>query len=155
MQNGVSSGQLTAEHVLAGGLIEHLREHSDGPPQWHDYITAGARVYYYDGHIPCNLFIVDGTVLLLNDRANAGEVIESENETVRSWAHELIATYREVAEPIEADTFLQPSCRQLTTTVLSQCERLAVARRSLVQTAGSAVCCSRNAPSKTSGPWRI
>jgi len=105
MQNGVSSGQLTAEHVLAGGLIEHLREHSDGPPQWHDYITAGARVYYYDGHIPCNLFIVDGTVLLLNDRANAGEVIESENETVRSWAHELIATYREIAEPIEADTF--------------------------------------------------
>jgi predicted transcriptional regulator len=105
MENGVSSDQLTAEHVLAGGLIEHLRDHPDGPPQWHDYITAGARVYYYDGHIPCNLFVVDDTVLLLNDRPNAGEAIETENETVRSWAHDLIATYREAAETVEADTF--------------------------------------------------
>lgn len=105
MYEGVESGRLTAEHVLAGGLVAHLRDNPDGPPPWREYVAGGARVYRYDGHIPCNLFVTDQVVLLMNDRPTGGESIESENDAIRSWADELIEAYREDADPVDAETF--------------------------------------------------
>jgi predicted transcriptional regulator len=108
MREGVVHGELSAEHVLAGGLVGYLRERPDDPPGWREYVDAGARVYRYDGHIPCNLFVVDETVFVPNDRADTkhpGVAIETENETVRSWAHGLIETYRADAQRVDAETF--------------------------------------------------
>lgn len=105
MHDGVLSDRLNAEHVLAGGLVEHLREQPEGPPEWQSYLEAGARVYRYRGHVPCNLFVIDEHVLLMRDRPQAGHLVESENETVRAWADDLIDDYREEAERMDSETF--------------------------------------------------
>lgn len=105
MHDGVKSGQLTAVHVFAGGLIEYLRDNPDGPPPWYDYLQAGAQIYQYDDHIPCNLFVVDERTFIVNDRYEGNEIIDSENERVRGWAEELIDRYRENAERVDAETF--------------------------------------------------
>lgn len=106
MHAGVVEGRLTADHVLAGGLVEYLSTQSESPPHWREYVEAGARVYRYDGHIPCNVFIVDETVLVMNDRPEgSGAAIESRSETVREWAHDLIETHLEGAERVDAETF--------------------------------------------------
>lgn len=105
MADGVESGQLTAEHVLAGGLVEYIQSNPDGPPPWQAYLEAGARVYRYDDHIPCNMFVIDDTVIVLNDKATGNEFLESDDGTVREWAVELIGAYREDAERVAADSF--------------------------------------------------
>lgn len=105
MYEGIQDGDLTATHVLAGGLVEHLQANPDGPPPWAAYLDAGARVYRYEGHIPCNTFIVDDTVILKTDHPAGTEYVESENDTVREWAEELIATYRDDAEQVTVEYF--------------------------------------------------
>jgi len=104
--DGVVSGRLAAEHVMAGGLVDYIRDHPEEPPPWQEYIEAGARVYRYEGHIPCHLFIADETVHLTKPETDpSGAVIESTNETVREWAIGLIETYREDAQRVEGETF--------------------------------------------------
>lgn len=106
MQEGVFEDRLTAEHVLAGGLVEYLRKRQKKPPRWRQYIEAGATVYRYEGHIPCNLFIVDETVLIMNDRPKGGgAAILSENETVRSALSDLFDSYRDSADLVTAEYF--------------------------------------------------
>lgn len=105
MADGVSSGRLTAEHVLAGGLVEHLRDQPEGPPPWREYVEAGANVYRYEGHIPCNLFVVDERVLVFSDRPDVPQAIESDDDAVRAWALDLVEGYRDDAERVEAEAF--------------------------------------------------
>lgn len=108
MADGVLGGHLAAEHVLAGGLVPYLRDHPRGPPPWRAYLEAGACVYEYDGHIPCNLFVIDETVLVGNAGAEGTDptaLIESRNQAVRTWAHELIDRYCEDATEVEAESF--------------------------------------------------
>jgi predicted transcriptional regulator len=97
-----------SELVLAGGLAEHLAEDPERRPRWRESIDAGAVVYGYDGHIPCNLFVIDGTVLVANadtDAGPPGAYIESDDPRVLEWADDLIASYRADAERLTADTF--------------------------------------------------
>lgn len=111
MGAGVRDGRLMAEHVLAGGLVDYLREHPEGPPDWRAYLENGARVYDYDGHVPCNLFVVDETVFVGNAGAESTDptaLIESRNEAVRKWADQLIGSYREDATEVEAESFPSP-----------------------------------------------
>lgn len=106
LHSGVVNGCLTAEHVLAGGVVEYLRTQEHHPPHWYEYIDAGARMYRYDGHIPCNLFIIDDTVLILKDQPeDGGLAIETENETVREDMNELFERYREEGESVGAEMF--------------------------------------------------
>lgn len=98
---------MTAEHVLAGGLVKYLRDNRASPPNWRGYLEAGAQVYRYDGHIPCNLFLTDESILIMNDRPEgSGEAIDINDETVRSGVNELFEKHRESAEPVEASFFL-------------------------------------------------
>lgn len=104
MTDGVREGRLSAEHVLAGGLVDHLRDRRQSATAWREYIEAGAVVYRYAGHIPCNLFIVDETVLVMSDRPEGGgAAIESDDATVRAAFHDLFETYRDDAEPVDVD----------------------------------------------------
>lgn len=106
MHTGVVEDNLTAEHVLAGGLATYLRDRQRSPPQWKEYIEAGATVYRYDGRIPCNLFVADETVLIMSDRPEGGgAAIESTDETVRAGVEELYENYREAAERVKAEFF--------------------------------------------------
>lgn len=106
MHAGVVEGDLDAEHVLAGGLAEHLRDRRKSPPRWREYLEAGARVYRYEGHVPCNLFVLDGTALIMSDRPEGGgAVVESTDDTVLAAVDDLYAAYRDDAERIEVGFF--------------------------------------------------
>lgn len=49
------------EHVITKSEFTYLFHYSDRLSRWQDYIEAGAKVYCYDGSIPCDVFIFDET----------------------------------------------------------------------------------------------
>lgn len=106
MHSGVVTGNLSAEHVTAGGLVDYLREQQKSPPEWKEYLDAGAKVYRYEEHIPCNLFVFDEKVLIMSDRPEGGgAAIESSDQTVRAQCRRLFEKYKDSAEPVFADFF--------------------------------------------------
>lgn len=110
MADGVTTGRLRGTYVVTPDLIATLREHPDRRERWRTMLRAGAGVYRYDGALPCNLFVFDGTVLLKKSRPghrreSYGVPIVSENDTVRAWANELFERYRADATPVDAETF--------------------------------------------------
>lgn len=105
MRDGFATGRLDGTFVLTGELVEYLRARSARLERWRANVEAGADVYQYEGEIPCNLLVIDDTVFIKSSRSDSvklsyAEPIVSENETVRSWADELIDTYRDEATPI-------------------------------------------------------
>lgn len=105
----VDSGLMTAEFVLTGELVGYLRDRSDRRARWKALVEKGATVRRYDGRIPCNLFVVDGTTFVGNSHSEgerACELIESPDGTVRSWALGVIEAHREDARRLDADAFV-------------------------------------------------
>jgi len=101
--DGVSS-----EFVLAGGLTEYLVEDPERRGRWRESLEAGAVVYGYEGYISCNLFVIDGTVLVVNtspEDGSPGAFVESDDPRVLEWADDLVACYRGEAERLDAGTF--------------------------------------------------
>lgn len=112
MRDGAVDGDLRTEHVITDGEFQYLLERPERLPRWREYLAAGANVYRYDGAVPCNLFVFDGTVVVGNSQSEVGEplvLIESENETVRSWALEVVDAYRGEAERLEPEAFVDRS----------------------------------------------
>lgn len=109
MMNGVIDGRLTTNHVITGEELDALRQNAERARRWQSYVEAGAELYCYDGRIPCNLLVIDETVLVLDRQPGALEGIESTDATVRSWAHETVERYREDAERLDATVFDQDS----------------------------------------------
>lgn len=110
MRDGLVTGRLTGTYVITEGVIEYLRGHPERRARWRDCLGAGATVYQYDDHLPCNLWIIDDTVIIKkggpeSTQRSYGVPIISENETVQEWAAELIKTYRAEATPISIDVF--------------------------------------------------
>lgn len=111
-RDGVVSGRLTATTVLTERALKYIKSQPEQVPLWHDYITAGARVYCYEGEIPCHLFIVDETVLVGNNQPEVVrpcEFIETDEEVVRSWARDLIESYRADADRINPESLTEIS----------------------------------------------
>lgn len=97
--------QLDQVGVFADYIIDYLGGSWD-----HEYYGEGPEVpidmYSYDGHMSCNLFIIDELVAIENsqvDGISSGTTIESRNETVREWAIELFERYRKDAEYVESE----------------------------------------------------
>lgn len=105
MMAGVAEGRLATNHVITEGELDVLREDPDRAARWRTYVEAGADLYCYDGSIPCNLIVIDETVLVLDRQPRAAEGIESSNPAVRAWATELIDDYRADAARLEAAAF--------------------------------------------------
>lgn len=110
MCDGLVTGRLRGTYVLTGDLIEYLGEHPDRRARWHACLEAGATVSHYEGHIPCNLWVIDGTVFIKKSGPKSiqsayGVPIISENDAVREWAIDLIETYRAEADPVGVDVF--------------------------------------------------
>jgi predicted transcriptional regulator len=99
---------VTSEFVLAGGLAEQLAADPDRRVRWRDSIEAGAVVYSYDGYISCNLFVIDGTVLVVNtkpENGSPGAFLESDHPRSLEWAEDLVASYRADAERLDVGAF--------------------------------------------------
>lgn len=103
MLDGVTSGRLDTKIVLTDDLVSYLRDVPKRAAWAREFVAEGARVYRYDDSIPCNLFVIDDTVLVGESHPESGHpyaLIESENETVRAWACDLIESYRADADRI-------------------------------------------------------
>ncbi|MFC7228820.1 MarR family transcriptional regulator [Salinirubellus salinus] len=108
MHERIRDGGLESEFVFAGGLVEHLAGDPERRRRWHESVAFGTVVYRYDGHIPCNLFLFDRTVLIPNtdpDKGPTGGFLESDDDDVYGWATDLIERYRDAAERVPAETF--------------------------------------------------
>lgn len=101
-------GDLTGEGVFPTFLVDHFKENPGVGPRRRDIEADGMRIFEYDGHIPCNLFVVDDTVLIENSQVDTlpdSTIIESQNETVRAWARAVIDRYIEASERVQPDDF--------------------------------------------------
>jgi predicted transcriptional regulator len=105
MVNGVLDGRLSTKHVMTEGELAMLQGDPERAARWERYVQGGAEVYCYDGSIPCNLLVIDETVLILERHPEALEGIESTNPTVRSWALGLIDNYRDDASRLDPAVF--------------------------------------------------
>lgn len=103
--NGVLDGRLSTKHVMTEGELTVLKENPDRAARWERYVEASGEVYCYDGPIPCNLIVIDETVLILDRHPEALEGIESTNPTVRSWALGIIEDYRNDASRLDSTVF--------------------------------------------------
>ena len=102
----VVSGDLDFEGVVASAFVETLRADTDRASVWHDLAN---RVLVYDGEVPVNLQIVDGTVVLWlcgvdhdGDDVVVRGLLESDNPAVVSWARECYEAFRTEAAPLES-----------------------------------------------------
>lgn len=112
MRDRIASGRLAAEYVLTDDIIDYLREQSDRRIRWRAIVEEGAGVFRTPGALPCNLWIFDDVVLIKKSGPEPiqdayGVPIQSENETVRSWAEDLIDRCRADATRVEVETFAE------------------------------------------------
>ncbi|SEO77821.1 IclR helix-turn-helix domain-containing protein [Halogranum amylolyticum] len=105
MVESVVDGDLQTKHVITADELDVLRQDTDRSTRWKKYVGAGANLYCYDGSIPCILFIFDETVLIGNRRLESIAFVETENEVVRSWGHDLIEAYRKRSESLDTAAF--------------------------------------------------
>ena len=72
-----------------------------------EIMNSGQGTYHrYDGEVPFNLLIADGTVLLLltGDDGARQTLVECEDEAVRSWAESEFERYREESVAVDAES---------------------------------------------------
>ena len=105
MRDRAVGGQLTTDHVITADELAYIAEQPDRVRRWQEYLETDVDVYCYDGDVPCNLFVIDETVLVVDREPEVCAFIESENETVREWAHDVIRTYRTEADRLQPDAF--------------------------------------------------
>lgn len=104
MLEGLRAERLDVTLVVTGGLFEYLRDHPDHRVRWAALLEAGIDAFRYDDRIPCNLFVLDGTVILADSHSDSGHpyaCLVSDDPTVLSWATDLIDRYRVRAERVD------------------------------------------------------
>jgi predicted transcriptional regulator len=108
MHERIRDGGLESEFVFAGGLVGHLVDDPERRRRWRESVAAGATVYRYDGHVPCNLFVFDRRVLVPNtdpEKGQTGAFVESEDPRVYEWAVDLLERHRAEAERVGPGVF--------------------------------------------------
>ena len=117
MLERVIDGELQSEHILTDRLFQYNCSHSEREQTWKELAHHGADIYRYDGQIPCNVFILDDTVLL-GETPPDGEgcvLIETDSTAVREWAEEFVEKYRTKAVRLTTKEFTggkAPSAKQ-------------------------------------------
>jgi predicted transcriptional regulator len=101
----IEAGELDFEGVLEAGVLDAVRSDPDRAALWR---ALADRTWLYDGRVPLNVHLVDGTVLLwLCGENEAGDdvlamgLLESTDPAVVSWAETLYEEYRTAAEPLD------------------------------------------------------
>lgn len=114
MRDRITAGQLNAVYVVTEELVEYLRDRPERRERWRDILEGGADLLRCQSPIPCNLWIFDDTVLIKKSGPEPiedtyGVPIHSKNETVRSWANDLIDRRRTDATRVDVETFADES----------------------------------------------
>ncbi|MEF8901808.1 MAG: helix-turn-helix domain-containing protein [Halovenus sp.] len=106
IEDELYSSGLVTKTVFAETLISHFRDHPGVGPNPEHLEFDGVEIYRYDGHVPCNVFVVDGTVLLENSQVEEipdGTIIESRDDVVREWAIAVIERYVAASERVHPE----------------------------------------------------
>jgi predicted transcriptional regulator len=105
LHDRIAAGDLAFEGVLEMGFIDTLRADPDRAALWRDLAD---RTWLYDGPVPLNMHLVDGTALvwLCGENEDGNDVmpkglLESTHPAVVSWAESLYGEYRADAEPLD------------------------------------------------------
>ena len=99
---------LELEGVLDGGVLDSFGADPQLVEQAQEMVeTAQTEVYVYNGDIPSTVFIVDERVLLCLSGSEGAPlaVIETDDETVRSWAESTIDDLCEDGERLDPSLF--------------------------------------------------
>lgn len=97
----VREGRLELEGVVEAAFVEGLRDDPERTAPWHAFADG---VWVYDGRVPLDMHVVDGTaVLWLSDDRDerAYGLLESDRPSVVRWAESLYEEYRAEAEPLD------------------------------------------------------
>lgn len=106
LQERAENSDLSGTLVWTAELLEYCQDNPEEPPRWSDVIEAGSRLYWYDDSIPATLFVADEVTLIWGATGEMRRrVIISQNETVRTWALNVVKRFRERAEAIDPQTF--------------------------------------------------
>lgn len=108
------ANQLTVAGVATNQALHHIRSRPERAERWRAMSEAGATVARHDGPLPCNMWVFDGTVLIKKSSPGPvdesyGVPIVSKDETVLSWAEELIDDWIAKGTPIEPESFREDS----------------------------------------------
>ncbi|WP_372911768.1 helix-turn-helix transcriptional regulator [Salinigranum sp.] len=105
VRDRVVAGVLDFEGIVADAFVETLRGEPDRARVWHDLAD---RVWVYDGHVPVNLQVADGTAVIWlcgpdhdGDDVVVKGLLESDDPAVVSWAESYYREFRAEADPIE------------------------------------------------------
>lgn len=105
MRDRAAAGKLTTEHVVTEDELAYIAEQPDRVRRWREYLDAGVDVFCYSGDVPCNLFVIDEIVLVVDREPDVCAFLETENETVRAWARDVIESYRMEANQLRPGAF--------------------------------------------------
>jgi predicted transcriptional regulator len=99
----VEQGRLEFEGIIEAGFVEETLDDPDRAAPWH---VIADRVWVYDGHVPLNMHIIDGTVVLWLASVDGDEwerygLLECDQPSVVAWAESLYKEYRADAEPLD------------------------------------------------------
>lgn len=110
----VDAEQLTMDGVTTDQVLHHIGSRSGRAHRWRAMIEAGANIVRHDEPLPCNLWIIDGTVLIKKSSPEPidqsyGVPIVSQDPTVLDWAHGLIDEWLATGAPIELESLREDS----------------------------------------------
>jgi hypothetical protein len=98
--------------VITDNLFDYLSGRPKCADRWRALIDAGTELHLHEGPIPCNLWIFDETVLIKKSGPEPidesyGVPIVSDNSAVRSWASDLIDSWKDGGRRIAAEGFAE------------------------------------------------
>lgn len=109
-QDAVVAGQLSLEGVVPTDHVGSYVDTKTRRERWQAILDAGGDLYLCEEPLPCNMWIIDETVLI--KRNDPGRIEDSygvpiviTNEAVRDAAHELIDQYRDTGSRVDTETF--------------------------------------------------
>lgn len=109
-RDAVVAGELRLEGVVPTAHVGPYVETQTRRERWRAILEAGGELHLCDGPLPCNMWVIDETVLIKrNDPGRIedsyGVPIVTTNETVRDAAHDLIDRYRDGGTRVDTDAF--------------------------------------------------
>lgn len=106
---GIIEGGLELESVLDGGALDSFGGDPQMIEQAKEMTESGQSEFYvYHGDIPSTVFIVDDVVLLCLSGGGGAPlaVIETDDESVRSWAASTIDDHRRDGDQLDPSLFM-------------------------------------------------
>ncbi|WP_159900342.1 helix-turn-helix transcriptional regulator [Salinirussus salinus] len=108
--DAIVSGQLRLEGVVPTDHVEPYIETQRRRERWQAILEAGGELHLHEAALPCNMWIIDETVLI--KRSDPGRMEDSygvpvvtTDGTVRDAAHDLIDRYRDAGTQVGPGAF--------------------------------------------------